>query len=218
MLTRMTRRGLVLGAGAMALLGTPAQALPFDGGWTHQTFPRRKANAYAQQGATLQVESDQGVSLLIRAVPEGQWGARAASWRWAVDEGVPATDLARKGGDDRNLALYFAFMPRADAERLVGAAPRRVLTDKAARTLVYVWGGQGRRGQMLESPYMGARGRTVVLRPSGTGAHQESVDLAGDYARAFGQAPDVLFGIAVSADSDDTAVRIRARIESLRLS
>jgi len=48
----LTRRALVLGAGAAWLTGAPAQALPFDGGWTHQTFPRRKANDWAQQGAS----------------------------------------------------------------------------------------------------------------------------------------------------------------------
>ena len=212
------RREVLAGALALATFGGgPAIALPFDGGWAHQTFPRRKANVWTQRGGSVEVQSDAAVSLLIREVPQPQRAARRALWRWQVDEGVPATDLARKGGDDRNLAVYFVFLPLADAERLNGASPRRVLTARTSRTLVYVWGGQGAAGRMLPSPYAGERGRTVILRPAGTGAHAEQVDLAADHARAFGTPPEALFGVGLSADSDDTETRIRARLSDLWL-
>lgn len=69
---------------------------------------------------------------------------------------------------------------------------------------------------MLPSPYLGERGKTVVLRAAGTGAHGEDIDLAADYARAFGSdAPGALVGIAVSGDSDDTESRIDASIRNL---
>jgi len=55
------------------------------------------------------------------------------------------------------------------------------------------------------------------LRPAGTGAHRENVDLAADYRRAFGGVPGALVGLAVSADSDDTNSRIRARVSGLVL-
>lgn len=212
------RRGVLLGGIAAGLVRPGAAlALSFDGGWTHQTFPRRTANTWRQVGGAVDVASDSAVSLLIRQVPQAQWAARKASWQWQVTEGVPATDLTRKGGDDRNLAVYFVFLPQADAERLQGASPRRVLTARTARTLVYIWGGDAPRGRMLASPYSGDRGRNVILRPAGTGAHAESVDLAADHARAFGSAPQALFGIGLSADSDDTGTRIRARLSGLSL-
>jgi hypothetical protein len=213
------RRGVMMGALAAGLIGPgAAAALPFDGGWTHQTFPRRTANTWRQAGAAVDVASDSGVSLLIREVPQAQWSARKASWQWQVSEGVPATDLTQKGGDDRNLAVYFVFLPQADAERLKGASPRRVLTARTARTLVYIWGGDAPRGRMLASPYFGDRGRNVILRPAGTGSHGETVDLAADHARAFGGPPAALFGVGLSADSDDTGTRIRARLSGLSLS
>ena len=212
----MITRRLAL-TGALATLAAPALALPFDGGWTHQTFPRRKGNTYGQRGSSLDVTSDGGVSLLIREVPRENWGARQASWRWSVERGVPATDLTRKGGEDRNLALYFVFLPQADAERMQGASPRRVLTHRQARVLVYVWGGDLPRGRVLPNPYSGDKGRLIPLRRAGTGSHTEQVDLAGDHSRAFGVAPGALFGLAVSADSDDTGAAISARIDALRL-
>ena len=166
----------------------------------------------------MSVASDSAVSLLIREVPADLWPARMAAWRWQVDEGVPVTDLTRKGGDDRNLAVYFVFLPQKDALRLQGAGPRRVLGARTARTLVYIWGGSGPRGQMLASPYSGDRGRNVILRPADTGTHAEQVDLAADHRRAFGIEPQALFGIGLSADSDDTSSRIRAQVSDLTLS
>ena len=35
--------------------------------------------------------------------------AENARWRWRKTHGVGPTDLTRKGGDDRVLAVYFAF-------------------------------------------------------------------------------------------------------------
>lgn len=131
---------------------------------------------------------------------------------------MPPTDLALKGGDDRNLSLYFLFLDPSEAVRL-GPKPglRKLMTNHAARVLLYVWGGKDGRGAFMPSPYMDGRGTTVVLRPAGTGTHVETVDLAADYARAFGGAPGALVGLAVSADSDDTNSEIRAQISDLML-
>jgi hypothetical protein len=211
----LTRRLALLGA--LSTLSAPALALPFDDLWRHQTFPRRKGNDFSANGNALAINSDGGVSLFIREVPRENWDARGASWRWRVDQGVPATDLTRKGGEDRNLALYFVFLPQEVAEGLTGASPRRVLTHRAARVLVYVWGGDAPRGRILPNPWAGGQGRLVVLRPAGTGNHAEQVDLRSDFSRAFGADAGALFGLAISADSDDTGARIRARVEGLRL-
>ena len=194
-----------------------ANQVSFDGSWKNQKFSLFSTNRYAQQGGTLGVASDDSVSLLYRAVPPSLWPSDTASWTWQVSQGVPGTDLTRKGGDDRNLALYFVFLPQADAERLRGTSVTRLLSNGAVRVLVYVWGGNHSRGEMLPSPYLGARGKTVVLRPSDTGRASERVDLAADYRKAFGGSPDALVGLAVSGDSDDTDSTIRAQVSGLRL-
>jgi len=155
--------------------------------------------------------------MAYRAVPEGLWGASKASWRWSVDQSVPATDLRKKGGDDRNLAMYVVFLPEAEAQKLKGAGIRKLLSSNAARVLVYVWGGNHGRGKQLASPYLGNRGKTVVLRNAGTGSHSENVNLASDFKRAFGGAQGAVVGIAVSADSDDTKSKVRGAISGLSL-
>lgn len=195
---------------------SPAATLPFDGNWRGQTFPFRSSNDYAQNGDSLRVRSEGGVSLLYRPTPE-RAGAAGASWSWSVREGVAATDLTAKGGDDRNLALYFVFADTTTAGALRGAPLRRLLGADAVRILVYVWGGRSAPGSILDSPYLGPRGKTVVLRGAGTGTARADVSFDGDLRAAFGQRPPVLLGIAVSADSDDTNGVIDATISNLTL-
>jgi hypothetical protein len=91
------------------------------------------------------------------------------------------------------------------------------LSHEDVRVLVYVWGGDHAPGAFLDSPYLGPRGKTVVLRPAGTGEARERVDLAADFSRAFGGQRTALVGLAVSGDSDDTNTRITGRISGLTL-
>jgi len=197
-------------------LAIPAIAAPvsFDGSWKTQKFSLFTSNKYGFNGNSVSVASDGSVSLAYRQLDTSFWGASSAHWSWRVDEGVPATDLRQKGGDDRNLALYFVFLPEAEAQRLQGASVRRLLTNDNARVLVYVWGGAHDRGAVLSSPYLGNRGKTIVLRGSGTGSAKETVNLARDYANSFG-GDAALVGVALSGDSDDTDSRIRASISGL---
>lgn len=213
----LTRRAALGGLAALAAGAVAAEPVRFGAGWTEQNFRLLSGNDYGLGGDAVTVRSDGTVSLIWTTLPRRQWGARRAAWRWQVDAGVPPTDLRRKGGDDRNLALYFVFLPEAEAARAQGDGIRRLLNNDAVRVLVYVWGGAHDRGAILESPYLGARGRTVVLRPAGTGAARERVDLASDFARAFGGTAPALVGLAVSADSDDTDSRIVGRVSGLTL-
>ena len=219
----MTRS--ILFAGLLAASFSPAltpaayaESVAFDGSWATQRFSLFSSNSYGFQGRSMSIASDGAVSLAYARVKQGLWGARGAQWSWAVSQSVPATDLAKKGGDDRNASLYFVFLPEAEAQALGAAANvRKLLTSKSARVLVYVWGDNRGRGTLLSSPYLGSRGKTILLRAAGTGQHSESVNLAADYKRAFGGAAGALVGLAVSADSDDTKSTIRASITGLSL-
>ncbi|MGY3436652.1 MULTISPECIES: DUF3047 domain-containing protein [unclassified Marinovum] len=203
-------------AGFLAAQAATAGPVPFDANWKEQGFLRLFSNDYSLQGRKLGVTSDGTVSLLWRPVGEDARQTGGASWRWGVTNGVAATDLTRKGSDDRNLALYFIFVDPARAEALKTRSARAILREDSARALIYVWGGAHQRGNVLPSPYS-PRLKTVVLRPSGTGDHRERVDLAKDFRRAFGTAPGALLGLAVSADSDDTKGRISGSISDLTL-
>ncbi len=191
-----------------------AERVGFDGSWKEQGFLRLFSNDYVQRGPQLDVISDGTVSLLWRPLGPSQRLARTARWAWRVQEGVPATDLTVKGGDDRNLAVYFVFVDPERADAFSGRNVRRILREESARALIYVWGGAHAQGANLPSPYS-PRLRTVVLRGAGAGSHRETVDLAADYLAAFGGEPGALIGLAVSADSDDTDSKIVASVSDL---
>ncbi|WP_373636710.1 DUF3047 domain-containing protein [Yoonia sp. BS5-3] len=200
-------------------LALPAAAGPisFANGWQEQRLSLFSSNDYSF-GNTLSMASDGSVSIAWTRVSQSDWGSRGASWAWTVEQSVPATNLAQKGGDDRNISLYFVFVPESVAPSLQGANIRSLLGNDDVRIIQYAWGGNHGRGQVIPSPYgPSGQGVTIALRQAGTGSHSESVDLAADYARAFGGQPGALVGLAVSGDSDDTDSMIRAAIGNLVL-
>ena len=199
---------------AFTLAALPALAGPvsFSSGWQEQRLQLFRSNDYSF-GQTLGLVSNGAVSLAWTRLPQAEWGARAASWSWTVEQSVPPTNLGQKGGDDRNISLYFVFVPEAEAQALQGAGIRSLLGNPSVRVLQYAWGGNHARGTVIPSPYgPPGQGATIALRQAGTGSFSESVNLAADYARAFGGSPGALVGLAVSGDSDDTSSAIRAAI------
>lgn len=210
---------VTMSAFAIGLLASSASAGPvsFSSGWQEQRLSLFSSNAYSF-GTNLGLVSEGSVSIAWTRLGQPDWDSSGASWRWTVDQSVPATDLGRKGGDDRNISLYFVFVPDSAAPALEGANIRSLLGNSDVRIIQYAWGGNAARGQVIASPY-GPRGQgvTIALRPAGTGSHSESVDLAADYARAFGGQKGALIGLAVSGDSDDTKSVIRAAIGNLVL-
>ena len=69
----------------------------------------------------------------------------------------------------------------------------------------------------MKCPYLGARGKTIILRSASVGIHMENVDFKVDYEKAFGEKITSLVGLAISADSDDTDSSILANIENFSI-
>ena len=208
-------RSIALG---LALIASPAVAgqVTFSSGWSEQRLQIFNSNDFSL-GNSLGIISEGAVSLVWTRMPRSEWGSRAASWNWEVSASVPPTNLGQRGGDDRNISVYFVFLPEAVANQMEGANIRQLNRNPDVRILQYVWGGNHGRGEIIGSPYAPGQGVTVALRQAGTGSHSESVDLARDYAVAFGGTPGALVGLAVSADSDDTDTVIRAGVSPITL-
>ena len=184
-------------------------------GWTAVEFPGIAATHFtATDNDTLAIAADSAAGMLWRALPGAMRRPHAAHWRWRVDEAVAATDLTKRGADDRAIAIYFVFSDQPGASM----SPMQTLASPAVTALVYVFGGDKPRGSVIASPHMGERGKFIVLRPAATARHvwyDENVELAPDYARAFGRNMPALIGIAISSDSDDTHARNRAGVQGL---
>ena len=217
-------------AAPLALAPAPAlaEAIPFGpslggAGWRTLTFRSLAPAAYAPEGRDrLGIRASSAASLIWREVDEGLWDRRRAEWRWRVQSGPPATNLARKGADDRAIALYFVFArDEASARAAKGATSlSSAMWWSSGQALVYVWGGSGAKGSIVDSPHMAANGKLVIRQPGGTGDGawiREQADLAADFRRAFGREPGPLVGLAISSDSDDTGTVTVAGIEGLSL-
>lgn len=172
--------------------------------WRYVSFPRRPGADFVPRGEdAVEVRTKAGVGILWHPVPP--WGSNAsmARWRWRVMEGVGPTDLTKKGGDDRALAVYFAFADgNPDQTDLID-----LLRQGRGYVLMYVWGGTAQRGTILSLPYFDGHGRTVVKRaasaPDGVW-FSEAVNVRDDFRYAFWRAPGKLVAVALSSDSDDT--------------
>ena len=210
------KRILLAAAVSTATAGS-AGPVSFASGWSEQKLSLFSSNDY-NFGSNLSMVSNGSVSIAWSRVGQSDWGANGASWSWTVNKSVPATDLSRKGGDDRNISLYFVFVPADVAPTLSGAGIRSLLGRSDVRVIQYAWGGNNAVGSVIASPYgKSGTGVTIPLRQAGTGSATERVDLAADYARAFGGQKGALIGLAVSGDSDDTSSVIEAAIGNLSL-
>jgi len=212
--------GLLVGAGASAAI---ADRAPIEG-WLEMTFAGKRENAWtATDENGIRVVSTSSVSVLYRSVDAELGETPCLSWRWRVDETMGPTNLARRGYDDRPLAVYvsFPYLPEQAGfwERFwrpfveLAKGP-----DAPGRVLSYVWGGYRERGETLASPYLGASGRLKILRSGDAPTERwfdERVDVAADYRRAFDAPPPDPMQVAISADSDDTDSRSVALIRNL---
>lgn len=186
-------------------------------GWLLMTFPRRAPARFTAQGPnTLSISADRAVAVLWRPMRSTADNAATAQWRWRVDRGVGPTDLSRKGGDDRAIAIYFVFSDAVEPSKPIDLG--NAMRSGQAKILMYVWGGSAPRDRVLPAPHIGENARAIVLKsasdPIGNW-HTERVDLNADFRKAFGIAAPALVALAISSDSDDTSGMNAASVADL---
>jgi hypothetical protein len=214
--------------GAMSCLY--AQEIPNDArlaaqGWRILAFDAKKPNSFTLKPDTsIEIKSDQSVSLLYKNMAVDLEKTPKLAWDWQVEKSVPVTDLTIKGSDDRALALYVSFPFDVERASFWEKFIRALVVafkgeDTPGRVISYVWGGDVKRGAVLESPYLKEAGAMVILQSAhshGPDWQSESVDIAKDYERIFGIPANNPFQIAISADTDDTKVQSLGWIKNIR--
>ena len=216
---------LLLAAPAAAQLTVPAGPSLEDAGWRPVPFRDRAPVRFeAAEAGAIALTAEAAASMLAIALRVDPAATGCLAWRWRLDAStMPATDLGRRGGDDRNLivAVGFAHDParRSLGQRLrYDLARLRAGREIPGRVIFYVWGGAHAAGTWLDSPYMEGAGliRVVEPAPGPLGVWREvRVDIAADYAARFGEAPPPVIELAIGADSDDTASFSAGRIAGL---
>ncbi len=221
----------------LPLAGPPAASATTDGGgrpsggsleaagWQHAEWPGiPPARFRPLPGGGVSVQGEAQASFVWRRVeaPPG-----CLSWRWRVDAGPPATDLTRRGGDDKALSVAVGFSGWPPGATVWQKAQHRLAQARAGNdrplprsVLMYVWGGTGREQAFFTTPYLAGLGRMRVLRAADAPRGRwlpERVDLAADWRAAFGGDPPPLEEVAVGTDVDDTASRVDAAAEAFVL-
>jgi hypothetical protein len=180
----------------------------------------------------LRVETDGSYANLLHPLAADVRATPALRWRWRVARLPEGTDLRRKETDDvaaRLCVLFDLPLERLSAGERLKVRLGRTLFDPAlpAASICYVWDRDLPAGTWLASAYTG-RVQMLVLRSAASGHrldawHEETRDLAADFARAFpqeaanGPLPPVL-AIGVSGDGDNTGSRALAFFGDLSLS
>lgn len=220
----VSRRELMIAAAVAGVLPAGAVRAALPVGWRELGFPLLRANRFDDiGGGVIQIDGKRASSILYRPIAIDLGKTPRLSWRWRVDSGPPATDLAIRGTDDRALAVIigFPFDPAtANAAERSQHRAMRFLLGRAApgRSLHYVWGSGLPRGSVIR-PAKTTAHRFVILRPASELPgmwHTESVDVAADYRRIFGESPPRAVQLAISSDGDDTGSIVHAAIGGFR--
>jgi hypothetical protein len=222
--SRLRSPAIAAAAALLAGAGPPhPPALLEAAGWRHAEWHGvPPARFRPLPGGGMAMEGQAQGSFVWREV-RGQ--PACLTWRWRVEQGPPATDLTRKGGDDRALSIAVGFAgwpPRAGLwQRAQHALAQAAAGDHPLpkSVLLYVWGGTGQEPAPFVSPYLAGLGVVRVLRPAEAPRGrwlEERVDLAADWRAAFGGEPPPLQEIAIGTDVDDTRSRVEAAVEAPR--
>ncbi len=219
----LDRRAALLGSLALALPGAARAADPLEArGWKHLTFRGRTPTRFrAGEGDAIEVEARSSSSILYRALSVDPAATPRLAWRWRLDAGVPPTDLSRKGGDDRSLAILVGFAFDAGRASPRARARHRFETMMAGSeppgaVLFYLLGGDRPSGAVVSSPYR-CDNFLIAMPPPPPGRWAEAgADVAADYRRLLSAPPTRIVQLGIAADSDDTRSVARGAVDAFR--
>ena len=191
--------------------------------WRRLDLPDKRPTEFAfDRAGGVVVQSDRSVAFLYRDIGNAVSSSkRILTWRWRIEQDFPPTDLTRPGGDDRPLAVHLWFSD-GDHPSLFGRFGWLFGYPHISHTVTYVFGGRQPTGSLFVNPFH-ENGAIFVLRGPGTSVgswYTENRNIDADIARAFAAPPMIktLKYIAISADTDDTGAKSRARVGRLILS
>ena len=175
-------------------------------GWTVRSFSGDTSyEAVVVEGVhAIRARADASASGLYRenAVDLEQWPVMR--WRWRVREAVSPANERVKAGDDYAARLY-----------VVATHP---LFFWKTRAICYVWSSAGAPGEDWPNPYTG-NVHMIVLNGKGDAAGQWTMherDVAADFKRYFGDAPQRIDAVALMTDTDQGGGQATAWYADLR--
>jgi hypothetical protein len=170
-------------------------------GWEEITFDGKRSNRYAACGADcIEIVTDSSVSMIGRPVSIDLSQLPILTWEWKVGNPVTISDLTTKGEDDRAVAVYVTFPYDSKTATLTEKMLRPLIelvrgSDAPSRMLSYVWGGFGKPGEVVKSPFFGGVNAIVICRNETDAVGSwimERFNVVADHERAFGITPSAV--------------------------
>jgi hypothetical protein len=172
----------------------------FEKGWEKHWMERKLAPRPTQftvvemdDNQVLQAESHQAASGIWRMLEIHPGKTGKLSWRWKIDNNLSLKGTEKnKLYDDYAARVFVVFEPH--------------FLSWKTKALCYVWASKENVGSMYRSPYAESVG-TIVLQSGSANKGKwmtEQRDVIADYQRVFGQAPEMITGVAIMVDTDNS--------------
>jgi hypothetical protein len=193
-------------------------------GWEEIIFDDKLPNRYDTCGEDcIEIKTDSSVSMIRKPVSINLAQLPFVTWEWKIGAPVAVSDLTAKGRDDRAVAVYFTFPYDPEtatfSEKLLRPFIELMRGEAApGRMLSYVWGGFGKLGDMIKSPYFGDISSMIISRTQADPVGKwvmERFDIVADHKRAFGTTPLKVSNVLLSADSDDIGIGTQAYVRNI---
>jgi hypothetical protein len=173
--------------------------------------------ANVAKSPAIEARVDSSMALLGRPIKIDLAQTPILCWRWLIEGVVGRGDIRKKSGNDFAARVYVAFdMPDSALSAMtrmkIGMARRMLGIPVPDAAVTYVWDNRSPIGLALRSPYTD-RQQLIVAQSGNDRAGEwvsERVDVAADFARAFGGKPGRAVELAIAADGDNTRSTGRA--------
>ena len=200
-------------------------------GWKEFMFDDQRQNTFRQiEEGVIEIETNKSVSIAYLPFDTAKLDLRKTSnlvFEWQHEGQVIDTDVSKKGGDDRIMAIYLAFPYQPEHASLKEKLLRPLVVasqgrDAPGRLLTYLWAGEPKVGRWFENPYTGTAGYMKVIQDARDGSnnaniwHAHKVNIVADFQDKFGYMPPTPAYVAIGVDSDDTKMRAITRVRGLK--
>jgi len=197
--------------------------------WNPLYFPTIKAHtkySIETEGGMhyLKAQSNASASALVYREQFNVYEYPNAKWRWKVSNVYKKALPGTKEGDDYPVRIYIFF--KYDPARASFFGKFRYEAIRAIygqyppdSSLNYIWASSPDNPEIMPSPYTD-RARLIALERGSARVGEwveETVDILGDYRKAFGTDPPLMASIAIMNDSDNTGENSVSYISTLEV-
>jgi len=159
-----------------------------------------------ENNLALKLGSKESASVLWRMLSLHSFKFGKIKWRWKVERSLTKNKQERKKvGDDYAARLCVIFEPH--------------MVSWKTRAIHYVWAGKEPVGSVYKNPYAKSVA-TIVVESGNKRAGKwvsEERNFVMDYEKIFGKTPEMISGIAITVDTDNTQSRATAWFDGIIL-